>query len=123
MKTLNRVTLLGVLTKDPVCIVVNEKEKATFPIPTHEYDSSGKEYTDWHSIVAWGNLAQIIKQHLKKGSQVYVEGKLKTRSYEKDGKTHYVTEVLAQEIVFCGEKGVNARASSNDSATTDDLPF
>ena len=67
-----------------------------------------QERTEWVRIVAFGRLAELCGEHLSKGRQVYVEGKLATRSYEKDGVTRYVTEIKAQEVRFLGARGEGA---------------
>jgi single-strand DNA-binding protein len=92
-----------------------------FTVATNENwtDKSGKkeERTQWHRIVVWGKLADFCGAHLTKGQQVYVEGKLQTREWEKDGVKRYVTEIQAQTVVFVGGRGVES--SSDDG---DDIP-
>src|SRR5690606_6382956 len=63
-----------------------------------------QERTEWHRITFFGRLAEIAGEHLKKGSQVYVEGKLQTSTYEKDGQTHYSTDIIASELQMLGSK-------------------
>lgn len=107
----NKVILVGNLGQDPelrytgtgtaVCnlrLATNESYK----------DASGEwvERTEWHSIVAWGRLAEICNEYLSKGSQVYFEGSLQTRSYEdRDGNTKYVTEIKAREMMILSGRG------------------
>lgn len=108
---INKAILVGNLGQDPelrytgsgtaVCnmrLATNDSYK----------DSDGQwvEKTEWHSIVAWGRLAEICGEYLKKGSQVYFEGQLQTRSYEdREGVTKYVTEVKAREMMILGGRG------------------
>jgi len=106
----NKVILLGRLGKDPeVRNLENGNQVANFSIATSEYskDKSGnkKESTEWHNIVLWGKVAEIASKYLKKGNQVLVEGKIKTRSWEKDGVTRYVTEIMGDNITLLGGKG------------------
>lgn len=145
---INKVILIGNLGQDPelrytgtgtaVCnmrLATNESYK----------DSDGNlvDKTEWHSVVAWSRLAEICGEYLKKGSQVYFEGSLQTRSYDdKDGVTKYVTEIKAREMMmlsgrgdangFSGGGGGSRPASSSAPASAskagsfepdDDLPF
>lgn len=106
MQGLNKVTLIGNLGKDPEVSQLNAGgQVAKFTIATNESfkDKNGKTQTitDWHQIVAWKQLAELAHKYLRKGSHLYVEGHLKNRSYEgKDGKTHYVTEIVADSLLL-----------------------
>ncbi len=120
---LNKVTLIGNLGQDPelrytgsgtaVCnlrIATNESYK----------DASGQlvDKTEWHSVVAWARLAEICGEYLKKGSQVYIEGSLQTRSYEdKDGVTKYTTEIKAREMMMLSGRGGDGAAGDYPSAS------
>lgn len=105
MKMNNKVQLIGNLGMNPEVKEVGDKKTlAKFSIATNDYykDSQGEkvEETHWHNVVAWGKTAEIAQNHLKKGTQAAIEGKLITRRYEdKDGNMKYVTEVLANEIM------------------------
>lgn len=107
-KSLNRVQLLGHIGNTPEIKTIAENKVANFSIATMESykDSSGnkQEITDWHKIVVWGKLAEIVEKYVSKGSKVFIEGKLKTRSYEKDSKTSYITEVKADSIIMLDGK-------------------
>jgi single-strand DNA-binding protein len=78
---------------------------------------TGKEVTDWHRVVLWEGLADVASQYLKKGDKVYIEGKLKTRSYEQDGITKYITEVRATNMIMMGKSsgGGSGSYQSQDS--------
>lgn len=100
---LNKAQLIGYVGKDPeVRYLADGKAVTTFSVATTESwkDSTGnkKERTDWHSIVIYGKLAEIAGEYLKKGSLVYLEGRLQTRSWEKDGETKYTTEIVAESM-------------------------
>lgn len=98
-----------------------------------------KERVEWVRVVFWGKLAETAGQYLKKGGQVYVAGRLQTRSWEKDGRTHYMTEVQAREMVLLGSSGGGRPqqaererqeprydpppSSSADEPFDDDIPF
>lgn len=108
--SVNKVILIGRLGKNPeVRYTANGQSVVNFSMATSESwkDKQGQkqEHTEWHRIVAWGKLAEIIGQHLSKGNEVYVEGKLQTRSYEdKNGGTRYTTEIIAENFSFLGKK-------------------
>jgi len=110
MKGLNKVFLIGHLGKDPeVKKLEKELQVSRFSLATSETykDSTGKHKTttDWHTIVMWGSLAEISEKYLHKGSLVYVEGKMKQRSFEsKAGEKKYVTEVIAEQIIMLDKK-------------------
>lgn len=103
--SVNKVILIGNLGRDPeVRHLENGAVVANFPLATSEVytdRSSGekKEVTDWHDIVVWRGLAEVAEKYLKKGYKVYVEGKLKKRSWQdKEGNTRYTTEIIADEL-------------------------
>lgn len=142
--SVNKVILIGNLGKDPeVRHLENGAAVANFPLATSESykdRNSGERVsqTDWHNIVVWRGLADVAEKYLKKGNKVYIEGKLKTRSWEdQNGNMRYTTEVVADNLTMLGragdnEGGYNDNLSGNsveDSFTglsdneTDDLPF
>jgi len=73
------------------------------------------ENTEWHNIVCWRKLANIVENYIKKGSQLYIEGKIKTRSYEQDGTKKYITEIYADTVQLLGKKNDNAPIEPNKS--------
>lgn len=99
---LNKVQLIGFLGADPEVRYTHEQEAvARVRIATSEtWKKNGekREKTEWHNVVFFGKLAEIVGEHLKKGSLVYVEGRLQTRSWDKDGETRYTTEVIAESM-------------------------
>ncbi len=109
---LNKVMLIGHLGTDPeMRVTPNGTNVANFTIATNESfkNSSGQlqERTEWHKIVVWGKLAEICNQYLKKGRQVYVEGKLQTRSWDdqKSGEKRYMTEIVCSDMQMLGARG------------------
>ncbi len=139
-RSLNKVQLIGNLGKDPeLKYTPSGVAVATFSIATSESwkdaDGNQQEKTEWHNIVAWRKLAEICGEYLKKGKKVYLEGKLQTRNYEKDGVKRYVTEIVADQLIMLdGGSGTGAGKSSSSSASEpapthadvpkdDDLPF
>ncbi len=109
----NKVILVGNLGQDPELRYTGSGTAVcNLRLATNEsYKDAGGEWverTEWHSIVAWSRLAEICNEYLKKGSQVYFEGSLQTRSYEdKDGNTKYVAEVKAKEMMMLSGRGTN----------------
>jgi len=105
----NKAILIGNLGRDPeVRYLPSGQAKATFTVATSESytDRQGakQDRTDWHNIVVWGKQAELCGQYLKKGRQVYIEGRISNRSYEaKDGSgKRYITEIVAQRVQFLG---------------------
>src|SRR5436305_2754644 len=109
-RSLNRVQLIGNLTRDPeVRYMPNGNAVATFSVATNRSwtTDSGekKEDTEFHRIVAWNKLAELITTYLKKGSKVYLEGRLSTKQYtDKEQAEKSVTEIIAEDIVFLDKK-------------------
>ncbi|WP_231426500.1 MULTISPECIES: single-stranded DNA-binding protein [Pedobacter] len=145
MSGINKVILVGHLGKDPeVRHLDGGVTVASFPLATSEtYNKDGKrvEQTEWHNIVLWRGLAEVASKYLQKGKLVYIEGKLRTRSFEdKEKVKKYVTEIVAENFTMLGrksdfEQSPNAAVSqSSDSKIQDeytigpsdengDLPF
>lgn len=119
MAGVNKVILVGNLGKDPeVRHLESGAVVANFPIATTETykDKSGnrQEQTEWHNIVLWRGLAEVAEKYLRKGSQVYIEGKLRSRSWEdKEGNTRYITEVIGDNMTMLGSKGSSSDNSSS----------
>jgi single-strand DNA-binding protein len=115
---INKVTLIGNLGKDPEVQTFDTYKKATFSLATTEYsrDKEGNEvqHTEWHNIVMWRGLAEIAEQYLRKGNQVYIEGKIRTRSFDaKDGTKKYITEIQADNLVLLGGKREGGGENNN----------
>ena len=144
MAGINKVIIVGRLGRDPeMRYTPDGTAVANFSVATSDewkdkQTGEKKERTEWHRIVAWRGLGEICGKYLSKGRQVYVEGKLQTRSWEKDGQTHYSTEIVASDVQFLGgrEDNMGGGRPSRDSmgdmgypeppmANTqdDDIPF
>jgi single-strand DNA-binding protein len=109
MSGINKVILIGRLGKDPeVRAFEGGTKKASFTLATSEIykDKEGKkvEQTEWHNIVCWRSLAEIAEKYLTKGKQIYLEGRLRTRSWEDNGVKKYVTEIEATTFTMLGTK-------------------
>ena len=128
MASLNKALLIGRLTKDPEMRYTPSGTAVTnFSIATNRWSSGAdgekKEFTDYHNIVAWNigkrNLAQQVADYLRKGSLVYVEGRLQTRSWEgQDGQKRRATEVVANDVQFLEPRGAGAGAGAGAPART-----
>ena len=118
MRGINKVILVGTLGRDPESKTFsNGGTVCNFSIATSEQwtdKASGerREATEWHRIVANGRLAEICQQYLKKGSQVYIEGSIRTREWEQDGQKRQTTEIRANELQMLGGKPAGAGQSS-----------
>jgi single-strand DNA-binding protein len=133
----NKVILIGNLGRDPeIRYTQSGSAVANFSIATTERwtsrEGEAQERTEWHRIVAWGKLAEICGEYLKKGKQVYIEGSLQYRDYEdRDGNTRYVTEIKARDMQMLGRRGdeagyggpSEADQGEGTSVTDDDIPF
>lgn len=135
-KGVNKVILLGRLGCDPESRTAGTTTVVNFTIATSEKyrdkQDQWQERTEWHRIVAWGKLADICAQYLHKGSQVYVEGKLQTRSWLKDDVKQYTTEIVIGEMQMLDGKLQAEQQERNTYAApveksaqggVDDLPF
>ncbi len=113
MAGLNKVMLIGNLGRDPEIrysqqgLAVVNFSIATSEQWTDKNTGERQEKTEWHRIVVFGKQAETCERYLSKGSRIYIEGRLQTRSWEKDGQTHYTTEVVASNFMFLGGRGDN----------------
>ena len=138
MAGVNKVILIGNLGADPEVRALESGVKvATINLATSENykDKNGERQTqtEWHRVVLWRGLAEVTEKYLRKGSQVFVEGRLRTRSYEdQDGKTRYVTEIEARDMTMLGRREGEAGGSpdpgpqapaNTPTEDKDDLPF
>jgi single-strand DNA-binding protein len=155
MQSLNRVQIIGNLTRDPeLRYTPNGQPVASFGVATNMVwtDKNGEKQqrAEFHNIVAWRKLGEIVAQYLKKGRQVYVEGRLETRSWEgQDGAKRNRTEIIASNVIFLGsrsegsaegtvaapaqpvapkpaakkETGAPKKGSGEEEVNIDDIPF
>ncbi len=141
--SVNKVILVGNVGRDPETRHLDKGVAVTrFSLATTEnYTSKTGEKvsnTEWHNVVAWRGLAEIVEKYVKKGSQLYIEGRLRTNMYEKDGVKHYATEINADTIHMLGKREGqaenNGQPDQNESVQNvnepdlsqpeeDDLPF
>lgn len=103
MASYNRVTLLGNLGADPeLRYTKSNKAVCNMTVATSFRPKAGPEQTEWHRVIAWENNAENCAKFLKKGRQVFVDGRLANRKWEKDGHQHVTTEIIADRIMFIG---------------------
>lgn len=129
MSGVNKVILVGHLGKDPeVRHLENGVNVASFSLATTETitnkNGERQDLTEWHNIVVWRGLADVAEKYLKKGKQIYVEGKIRTRSWDdKEGVKRYTTEIVADSFTMLGKKeDGGAGSSSNASSMSTNLP-
>jgi single-strand DNA-binding protein len=138
--SVNKAILIGRLGKDPeLRYTPGGKAVASFSLATTERwtgdDGQRNESTTWHNIVAWGKQAELMKEYLTKGREVYIEGRISNRSYDdKEGNKRYVSEIVVQAFQFLGSKGEGGSGPSKQAEAPqepppdagggdDDLPF
>jgi len=123
MPALNRVQLIGNLGKDPESkFTPTGKKVAHFSLAVSQRWKTGaetKEYTEWVNIEAWGRLGEVCQEYLKKGSLVYLEGRLKTEKYEDKGETKYFTKVVALSLQFLDRKKADEPMLTVDEEAAD----
>ena len=127
---LNKVMVIGHLGRDPeMRYTPSGRPVTSFSVVTTRTWTSAEgerhEESEWFNVVAWGNLAEICNQYLRKSQQVYVEGRLQTRGWEDDeGKKHYRTELVASEMIVLGERRTPATSPlSDDGGDADQFAF
>jgi len=139
--SVNKVILVGHVGKDPeVRYLEKNLAVANFTLATTERGFTAQngtqvpERTEWHNIVAWRGLAEIAERYIQKGTLLYIEGKIQTRTYDKDGIKRYITEVYAENLELLSKKPENTGVATTVAApvseniqppsnTADDLPF
>ena len=137
MASVNKAILVGNLGADPeLRYTPSGKAVATFNVATQQWASKDSEKggkTEWHRVVAWERLGEVCGEYLKKGSQVYIEGRLQTRAWEdRDGNKRYTTEIIAQTMQMLGSPGKQGKVETAEgrfpqeepiSIPDDDIPF
>ncbi len=130
--SVNKVTIIGRLGRDPeVRTIESGAQVAQFSIATSEFykdkaTGEKKEITEWHSLVLWNRLADVSAKYLHKGDMVYVEGKLRTRSWDADGVKRYITEVLVNNLVMLSTRRNEPPKVTQEeiaAAEVDDMPI
>jgi single-strand DNA-binding protein len=134
MSGVNKVILVGNVGKDPeVKYLEGGVAVAKFPLATSESyknkEGQKVDQTEWHNIVLWRGLAEVAEKYVRKGKQLYIEGKIRTRSYEENNVKKYFTEIIADSMTLLGgPRDQNGAADQNApagavTASSDDLPF
>ena len=129
MRGLNKVLVIGNVGRDPeMRYIPSGKPVTSFSVATARSwtnsDGERREETEWFNVVAWGNLAEICKQHIRKGQQVYVEGRLQTRSWEDhEGKKRFRTELVANEMILLGDRRNAVNGIEPTDIGEEEFPF
>jgi len=128
MAGVNKVILVGNIGKDPEIKSFENNRVANFSLATSETrrnKSTGERttYTEWHNISVWGPLTEIVEKYLRKGSQIYLEGKLRTRSWDgNDGTKRYTTEIVADSFTMLGKAPTEGGSTPPPSEANDQKP-
>jgi single-strand DNA-binding protein len=126
---LNKVMIIGHLGRDPeMRYTPSGRPVTTFSVATsrswHSADGERHEETEWFNVVAWGSLAEICNQYLRKGQQVYIEGRLQTRRWEDtEGNKHFTTELVAKEMIMLGERRDVSNTYVSKPGEEEEFPF
>lgn len=126
---LNKVMIIGRLGRDPeMRYTPSGRPVTTFSLATsrtwNTSDGERRTETEWFNVVAWGSLAEICKQYLNKGQQVYVEGRLQTRHWDdSEGTKHSSTEIVANEMIILGDRREPNNSIELEADTEDEFPF
>ncbi|HEY47942.1 MAG: single-stranded DNA-binding protein [Anaerolineae bacterium SM23_ 63] len=126
---LNKVMIIGHLGRDPeMRYTPSGRPVTTFSVATsrswHSADGERHEETEWFNVVAWGSLAEICNQYLRKGQQVYIEGRLQTRRWEDtEGNKHFTTELVAKEMIMLGERRDISSTYVSKPSEEEEFPF
>lgn len=131
--SMQKFIIIGNLGKDPELKYSQSGKPTTrFSVAVTERRKEGEDETEWFNVVSFGQTAENINKYLHKGSQVFIEGRIKTRRYDKDGKTHYITELYADNVQFLDKKGAdagrnentqNSRYQESQPSELEDIPF
>lgn len=133
-RSVNKVILIGNLGRDPeLRYTPSGTPVANFTIATSDrrktQDGQWEDQTEWHNLVCWGRRAEVAGEYLRKGSKVYIEGKLRTRSWEQDGQKRYRTEIWVDDFLMLDSRGAGPEAGGEpsgfepDQISDDDIPF
>ncbi len=129
MAAVNKAIILGNLGRDPeVRYTTDGNAVTTFSVATTETrkdrDGNSQEYTEWHRIVVFGRLAEVCGEYLAKGRSVYVEGSIRTRSWDdKEGNKRYTTEIVGRTVQFLSPRGESGRQSGGAPPAEDDYSY
>lgn len=129
MAAVNKAIILGNLGRDPeVRYTTDGNAVTTFSVATTETrkdrDGNSQEHTEWHRIVVFGRLAEVCGEYLAKGRSVYVEGSIRTRSWDdREGNKRYTTEIVGRTVQFLSPRGESGRQSGGAPPAEDDFSY
>lgn len=125
----NRVILIGNVGKTPEVKTIGTNVVANFSVATTEKGYKTKsgaevaERTEWHNISVWGKLAEVAEKYVDKGAKIYIEGKLRTRTFEKNGETRYSTEIHAERFQLLSRKQESSNSDIPEVPSNNEFPF
>ena len=123
---INEVTLIGNLGRDPELKHTNKGTAVcNLSLATTHRAKVGDQWqdqTEWHRVTVWGKTAENVAQYCQKGKQIFVRGRIQTRSYEKDGQRHYATEIVAEFVKFLGSRASDAGSQHTPNTTSQGAP-
>lgn len=123
-KSVNSVTILGNVGKDPeIRSTGGGTVVASFTVATSYKAKDREEVTTWHNITAFGRTAEIVRDYIRKGSKVYVEGRLDNQQWEKDGQKHYKTVIVVNDLVLIDGGGKREDQPQSAEVSDEDIPF
>lgn len=137
--SVNKIILIGNVGHIDVRNLQGGAKVATITLATTE-KFKDREETEWHTVVIWNNLADVVEKYVKKGSQIYIEGRIKTEKYTKDGQDRFIVKIVASSLQLLGKKESGGESASapapaparpastplptyDDASPSDDLPF
>jgi single-strand DNA-binding protein len=134
MRSVNKVTLMGYVGRDPEIkstasgVIIANLSLATSYRIAAKNGAAAKDVTEWHRLLAFNRTAEIIRDYVKKGAPLYIEGQLQTRMWEKNGEKHYVTEIVIRELSMLGTNPNGKTADPGYAGTAaevidEDIPF
>lgn len=122
-KTVNKVILLGNCGKDPdIRTTPGGVMVGNLTLATSERGKDKQETTEWHTLVTFGRTAEIVRDYVKKGAKLYVEGRIQTRSWEKDGQKHYRTEIVVNDLCLLDSRQLDSGPAYNQTVAADGYP-
>lgn len=127
--SVNKAFILGRVGKDPQVSHINDTKKVSFSMATTDRGYTKQDgtqvpdRTEWHNIVAWRGLAEVCEKYVHKGDMLYIEGKIQTRSWEKDGQTHYITEIVAEVVELFPKNQSNPNPAPQAPAPDNEKPL
>lgn len=123
MRSVNRATLVGNVGQDPEVRTTSSGTKVANVSLATQPSWGDNPQPEWHRLVFWDKIAEVVEKYVSKGDRLYVEGRIQPRSYEKDGVTHYAVDIRVNELVMLGSGSGERNRTTAPTPSDDDLPF